>query len=355
MLTIRDSAFMRKLRRWALWRPRLVMATMWLVLLGACTPPSPQLGPIPTLHIPGVTRFTAFDRLVASGVGGIVSGLATYNLPGSSGASARLLINVDGQVYDIGLNGAGLRRLPIQDRCLDDIAAAPNGEWGACGTESGTLLFSLDPQLPMMQHLISSDPALGLAGGSLSWGPNSAYALTVSQSAGATVLEILYLRASQALAKVVGVVTVDGLLAIRASWSPDGRWVALVGSPHGDRGNLYLLSLSQVLPHLPAPGGPTTRSSLSLTQVQSLDSTLLPLSAWGPSAAFITTASSTGSVTVRDIASGKTRKLFAEHAASICQLAWTPDGQDLAFVVCRPGTQIRTASDQVYLYRAPSS
>ncbi|HEX9070193.1 MAG TPA: hypothetical protein VF807_15595, partial [Ktedonobacterales bacterium] len=245
----------------------------------------------PRLDIPNVRFLQALSRLRSAdgSSGGRIYSIATY---ADSSGQTRVLLNLDGDLHAANLDGSSHQALSMGGECSRATAIAPNGSRVACdaylhgGDTEALLMASADGNGHFSRGHITSLP-LGDNIHALSWSPDGRY-LAVVQTVADCVIAI-YDASAQPDPTLALYVTSErftdkfGSCAIgQISWSPDGQDVRfLMGS-----GPEVVMRTVGVSDHLPRPGTQVASISLAVADDQMPSTSLFngyaPV-AWHPS------------------------------------------------------------------------
>lgn len=120
-----------KLRR--LRQAGAVVCLLLVLVVTACSYSGPvHFYTLPLLHIPHLQWLPALSRIPQAGGtrGGIISGLTTFQRPGSS--TAQVMLNLNNGLQVIGIDGTGHHLLNMGEDCYGPGAVTNDGRWIAC-------------------------------------------------------------------------------------------------------------------------------------------------------------------------------------------------------------------------------
>lgn len=362
----------------------LCLALLVTGCLGQQTPVyPPPVTPVPDLHLPGVVKVPGIVSLETRTHTPWISNPIAYIPAGA--ASPHVLFQLGygllDTLYDVELDGSGLRRISLGTQCLPGLAVTPDGRAVICRTEHGLWGKSLQGSTSPAssgQALLTTPADTTLY--NLAWTPDGQYLSAYASTAGRCRIA-LYGPSAQATVeapKEDGALLLAGLLDLSAlgsdiapscpfayvSWSPDGHWLAVTAvnwtaDLHQD--TVFLLPAAPIRRALAQVGTsiPTLRVSLDGSQKLVIGQTAQS-PAWSADAALLATTNYINDeLEQTTVATGITTPLISPPAGRFCQsisggYSWVPNGRQFVFVLCTP-----TITDQaqppatMYVYTPP--
>lgn len=331
----------RRTGRWA-WRGTAVwwiLSAAMCVAVAACSGTQPPQKPLTELHLPGVTQIEGITPLHALPRRGDILAVATYH-PTQGVTADRILFSLDGDLYDVGVDGSGLRSLQVG--CGDPVTISPDGQWAVCPGNAGLLLIGpITSSSPPQVQTIALDDSTPV--GFPAWLPDGRHLAVVTSMNGCSIalyaaspstdtFDLLALLTFPQFAKGQECY-IQGL-----AWSPDGAWLAFAEESETSS-QVYALSTVSVLSQL-------TRTTSVLHQTVS-SAMLVSLGAnptssppsWSerggqPTVSFVDRDWQT--IVQVDPATRERTPLLKITDGLLGPLAWTPDGQHLVFTQERP-------------------
>jgi Tol biopolymer transport system component len=334
-----------------------------LLLIG-CEHALPALKPLADLHLPGVTKIPGITNL-HSGPGRGVIDTATAYPAGDGTSGAHALFTVDGDLYDVSLDGSAPRSLALI--CAGSVTVTADGRWAACDHNFGVALTDLTVRPPDGGHQILAG-ALGNPMYSPTWAPDGHH-LAVATHLGSGCAIAFYSAspgydsfAMTALLDLPEFVTPGsgpGCSLFGLAWSPDGSWLALVNT---DDYTLYRLSLASFLPQILQSGGASTTLTVTpdmLTRLSTVAASSPP--AWSRVAdglALTFVGSYQRTIVRMDMASRQQTVLLRVDEGVLRAVPWTPDSHQLVFVLSQvprcPECAAAFTPSHLYVFTPPS-
>jgi hypothetical protein len=340
--------------------------------LVACGGPPPPPAPLAPLRLPGVVAVSGVSGLHVGPGRGVIGQVAAYE-PAGGAAAPRVLFTEDGELFDVGLDGTGLRSLRMS--CDGPIAVAPGGRWVVCQTDGGIAISDLTAKPPDGGALLLTssayNPSTGLLG-SPAWSPDGRLLAVVTTLASGCAVGVYVTTLPYRTIGLATVLDFPSLVLPGASrrcaisglaWSPDGRWLAF--TQFGDHRPYEIDGL--LLASLPPLG---TRPVTPPTTITVPARLLVPLGrsevfaappSWSvlPSGLALTyPGPSERSIMRGAVPSGAAQTVLAVGQGTIDALAWTPDGHGLVFAQGDPGCAecaVVYRPSQLYVYTPPSA
>jgi hypothetical protein len=278
-------------------------------------------------------------------------------------AMAHILYVGNGALYDIQLDGSGLRRIQMQPYCYLLEAIDTQGAHGLCGAEPGVQAFDLDEISSSWKTrlLVPTSHTSYEALISPTIAPDGQHfaALHRVDTGPAVAINIYALDRSMTAATLVATITLSGLDACHLVWSPDGRWLAITtdeSTPSSVVGATYAFQLASILPTFPKQGSPPIQVALSNAHLTKLVDSPNQTTAWRPSeAGALWTYVEAGTIWQVDVVSGRRTAILAVPNDGLCALSWTPDGKQLVFVQCRRDELAQPPPARLYVYTPPAT
>jgi hypothetical protein len=283
---------------------------------------------------------------------------------------ARALLVIGNELYDLSLDGAIARRVPMSGVCQDRSTVTKDGRWLLCANGAG--IISLDLQTPPPQN--SQLVALNTASATLpngdqprhaAWGPDQRHfivGLFAPQSCvlGVYVADPPYAQAQPVVKLTFPQLTTAEPCDIRdVGWSPDGQWLAFIAPlPFGVGAINHLFALE--LRAFPLPQGAATDANSAIAVPSSAIADLGGAGetlTW-PATPHTITMAGYQSIFEVDLLTHQRHTVLAQQGVQFCTASWTPDGAMLVFILCRPGTNPDVASAplaQLYTYTPTSA
>ena len=335
--------------------PRKSLVTrglIWLAfacLITACSGNQP-IKPWADLQIPGVKKIPGIEALQAHSDVIRVYHAVTYQSKLDSNATHVLLQN--GQaVYDARLDGSQLHAVMLP--CSESVAVAPGGQRVACVSDTGIQIHDLTNR--------NADVTLTGAGsyaGYPTWAPDGHHLASVTGLEGGCSIAIFdisptldthlveLLSLPQFLTQEPGG---SGCSVTRLTWSPDGTQFAFI-----DNNTLTLYDLPVAPLHLltQSINSSPLLHTVSRGQVVALGR-CSPHSglSWAASSRTLTFVDLRGQrIEQVDILTYATSTLLTQHAASLFDVSWTPDGKHLLFVLGIASDELTPPPSQIYVY-----
>lgn len=330
----------------------------FVLLVCGCSQGLPPPRPLQDLHLAGVTQIPGIAALRSKQGQGVIGQIVAYQ-PDDGSALGRVLFDVDGELYDVGLDGSGLRRLGIT--CTGPFSATSNGRWVACQQgfpDNGIEIAQLRANGPVGAPFILTNPE-GTLVGEPTWAPDSHHLAVVSHIGGCSIA-VFSISPSYDAFQLAAVFTFPelatpgpyvGCSIFALSWSPDGDWLAFVDDAGPPRTpGLYSLHLAALSPRILQSVGPPIRLTL---RRDSLVPLVVPLIESGvyvrPSWARVPTASSASTTSGAlmltyveryndtiarvDVSSRQHSTLLKVDEGAIDAISWTPDYRHLVFAL----------------------
>lgn len=318
------------------------------------------MAPLRPLHLQHVTRITVLDGVVGRSSMRRVDGLSTYvpaPTQGSASTSSdlHLLGTIGSTVYDVDLDRDSFFTVAVDDACNAYLSVTVDGRWAACGTETGTEVFTVGAPQPAHQGLLLENEGVQVRYESISWGPGGHFLAAVAFRGDNTRSVAIYrVSATRDAGQLTATMTFPDLVVDQVSWSPDGKWPAFIASPNGGILSSRLLYVGSLLSELAPPEGTPIATPPTIAVTASMLEDLQGGDvAWGPQAGAITFAGSSGKIIERNLAKGSERTILTQNSENLCGLAWAPDGHRLIFQICGPsGGDYAGTPAQLYVYDA---
>lgn len=344
-----------------------------LCLLAGCVLPTPFATPLPAftpeptpdLHLPGVTKIPGITELEASLGALSLNSVATY-LPAGQPGQGRVLFTVtngqthEDELYEMGVDGSGLHRLPLRVACGGQIAVTGDGRWLACRNPQGIALLALNSQPPDPGRELGATGVGGLY--DVAWAPDSHHLAVRSGLGGGCSIALYTASASYTTLRLTAVLALPqlvpwqsptpGCLADWPSWSPDGQWLTFISATIRTA-TVFGLPLASIRSLLDRTGVQPASIVIPLKMLVPLGVTdTYPPPVWSPIAPILTVATpNRGGIAQIDLRTGAQTVLFRAPVWSIWQLAWTPSGRQLVFGLGKlaAGEEI-PPPEQLYVY-----
>lgn len=276
-----------------------------------------------------------------------INGFTPYASSATHGLPHVLFSLNNGVVYDIGLDGSNVRRLPLTVACSSPTVT-PDGNWLACLTRTGIALASIVPgALAAGREIIHTQndhlPQ------SLSWSPDGQELAAVNVENPTCSIALYTEQDAYSQLRLTAILSIPGLIQSPGidlscalywvSWSPDGHTLLLAA----DQG-IYLLSLALVPSASAHPGNPPTSVTFSLNQL-----TVIGIPAgnstpvWSPVPQFVTinyqgVNTITNTIDQLDTKTGKQAVILTIRSQGllVCGPSWVPSRHQLVFSLCEP-------------------
>jgi hypothetical protein len=357
----------------------LMVALVILVSTCGC---QEQHGPLPDLQLRGSTQIPGLTDLQRQGADDqiyYIDSVAAY-APSDGPGGARILFQLTQYfgparytpLFDVGLDGRGLRSIPLRQPCDGPVTVSHDGRWAACQDQAGIEVTALNTR--------RSDGGRQVLTGAFeddlqspSWSPDGGHLAVVTHAqAGGCAIAIYTGQSPHTVLRKSALLTFPTIAAQDSSapscspspsqlaWSPDGAWLAFEDMANwpGDRLPVYGL-LVPALTQSPAPNAPVATIPITSAQLVPLGRAGWPAPltwslAWdGLDLAYIGTT--WGSAVQVSVTTRRQMTLidFSANtdAGGMCALSWTRDSRDLVFVDCFPGNfEIYAVPSKVYYY-----
>lgn len=330
--------------------------------LAGCSSSLSPLPPLRSLHLPGVVELNAVAELEAKTGDHTIASLLTYRR--TSETATHILYLGGSALYDIHLDGSGLRRISMQPPCYFLGAVDAGGEHGLCWNAGGVQTFELnDTASSWAPHVLvpaSFTPNDALISPTIAPDGQHFAALHSVGSALAGTIDIYATDHAFTTAALVATITLSGLHARRLVWSPDGKWLAFTSdesTPSSVAGATYAFPLASILPNFPRQGSPPRQVALDKAHLTILEESTNETNAWRPSGSGGPTWTyvASGAIWQVDVATGQRTNVLAVPDGGICALSWTSDGKQLIFAQCRVNGASYPPPARLYVYTPPAA
>lgn len=315
------------------WKQSMVLAL--ILVLAACSAPASPPKPLADLHLPGITQIPGITTLHVPPDRGVIETLTTYQ-PAGAASSPRVLFTLDGQVYDVGQDGSGLRSLNM--RCSGQISTTSDGRWVACQSGADVVLTSLIASpLDTAQTIIANER------GDSAWLPDNQHLAVVSRTNGQCAISIYTASPTYDHFQLSALMTFaqfsvpNGCSIFGLAWSPDGSWLAFVAL--GGPSRVYALSMVSILPEI-LRSRSLLMIAVSSNMVEAIGTTtVLTPPSWSRhknGLALTFSGPDWSHITQVDIATRQQSVLLSVPEGRVDSVSWTPDGEHLVFAHGKP-------------------
>lgn len=346
---------LRGARSSARWGRRVAPCCLAVLLLIGCSEPRDAPATVAPLRMPGVVQVPGIAPLVAPTDQRTIDDVATYR---AADGADRILFSTrsyNSKTYDVGTDGGALRQVPP---CGRPMAVTPDGRELACAKDGGIYVRAVADDSPSALRPgpvapdgdVLTQPA---------WAPDGRHLVAVTLQYGGCALVIYQASADYATFTATAALALGQVAQLPAGgrgcpvsdvrWSPDGTRLSLLLTP---RFGLYLVDLRPLLPGLLRPASPVPVVPVTAGMLTHLTDALTSTPVWTPDGRSLTYGDELGwDIVQRDVATGATSTLLAQHVAGIGPLAWTADGKRLVFVLA-PSAPSGTPppASQLYVY-----